>query len=535
MKFRFLISGDLPDDCCGITEYVYGLADTMGAAGADLKIWSLGLRAKRGLPALEANCHTAIDTLPFRFADRPAALRATRFFPELFDVAASWMVEDRPDVLHVFGLGFNLPVVLAALQYRVPVVFSHLELPVPTDPRAILADRPGNHRLHDPAVWTEAAERAAESFVDRAWRTAARRAAFHHCATETILRAVTEADAPAENTAVWAPGALDELAPSVLGPEPGDGLRLAYVGYLGGGLELVLDALDALPAKAPVELHLFLDNHTPAGEPRDAALATRLATMANVTTRRRLPPDEFADVYRQIDALVVGRATDACALFAATNALAVGTPVIAPATDDIEAFAALTKNTITHAPGDAAALADVIRRLAKDPDLLAELAAAAAGGRAISEDAVLFAEIYAVAQAGPPPPEVAFLVDEVRLAEQTAATAALRPRVAATLERLHTEGIRHIALYGAGRHTLRVLADWPHTEVEVVAILDDSPDACGGKILRIPVRPPREATELGVEAVVVSSDRWQAEILAKATPLREAGLLVLGFYAEDAK
>ncbi|MDP8224403.1 MAG: hypothetical protein P9L99_13645, partial [Candidatus Lernaella stagnicola] len=88
---------------------------------------------------------------------------------------------------------------------------------------------------------------------------------------------------------------------------------------------------------------------------------------------------------------------------------------------------------------------------------------------------------------------------------------------------------------GAGRHTLKLLGSVDIVGVDIVAILDESPDAIGSRILRVPVRPLSEAGELDIDAIVVSSDRWETQMLEKVAPWREKGIYVTGFYTRDDK
>jgi hypothetical protein len=95
--------------------------------------------------------------------------------------------------------------------------------------------------------------------------------------------------------------------------------------------------------------------------------------------------------------------------------------------------------------------------------------------------------------------------------------ASLRQRlVELTAQVCAARGLRRIALYGAGRHTQSILpGPWPAAGVRVVAVLDDHAAANRPAIAGVPVVRP-EALPGPVDAVVVSSDRFEEAIAARA-------------------
>lgn len=90
-------------------------------------------------------------------------------------------------------------------------------------------------------------------------------------------------------------------------------------------------------------------------------------------------------------------------------------------------------------------------------------------------------------------------------------------------------GWRRVAIYGAGAHTKAagaVLADAP---VNIVAIVDDG---AGERmsLWGIPIVTRRQAEDLALDAVVISSDRAEGAMLDRAESLLEAGLTVISLY-----
>jgi hypothetical protein len=87
-----------------------------------------------------------------------------------------------------------------------------------------------------------------------------------------------------------------------------------------------------------------------------------------------------------------------------------------------------------------------------------------------------------------------------------------------------------VALYGAGRHTRRLLdRAWdlgPHAAM-IRAVLDDAAD---GDVAGIPVVRPADAIGLGVDGIILSSDAAEDLLWERSGPLRSAGLPVVRLY-----
>ena len=93
--------------------------------------------------------------------------------------------------------------------------------------------------------------------------------------------------------------------------------------------------------------------------------------------------------------------------------------------------------------------------------------------------------------------------------------AALRSRlVGMTALLCAARGLKRIALFGAGKHTEAILpGPWAAAGVQVVAVLDDAPTRT--QLSGVPVIKPEMFRE-PVDAVVASSDRFEAQIAARA-------------------
>jgi len=87
--------------------------------------------------------------------------------------------------------------------------------------------------------------------------------------------------------------------------------------------------------------------------------------------------------------------------------------------------------------------------------------------------------------------------------------------LAALLRNLAHRGYQRLALYGAGRFTLRHADLYRTSAVPVALVLDDNPVRHGRTFLGWPVRSPEEVAPSDFDAVVISSDRFRRPMLAR--------------------
>ena len=99
-----------------------------------------------------------------------------------------------------------------------------------------------------------------------------------------------------------------------------------------------------------------------------------------------------------------------------------------------------------------------------------------------------------------------------------------------TIESLAERGIRRIAVHGAGAHTRRVKDALARAEVEVVAVLDDNVELHGTHLGPFTVRSPDDAVELGVEAVILSSDTQESAMWERRDRYERNGIEVRRLY-----
>jgi glycosyltransferase involved in cell wall biosynthesis len=81
------------------------------------------------------------------------------------------------------------------------------------------------------------------------------------------------------------------------------------------------------------------------------------------------------------------------------------------------------------------------------------------------------------------------------------------------IEQVRRDGRTRVAVYGAGRHTLKVERVL-RTAPEIIAVIDDH--ASAGTCLDLPVVLPAVAANLGLDAIIISSDEHEREMLRRA-------------------
>jgi hypothetical protein len=79
---------------------------------------------------------------------------------------------------------------------------------------------------------------------------------------------------------------------------------------------------------------------------------------------------------------------------------------------------------------------------------------------------------------------------------------------------LADQGHRRLAIYGAGRFTIRHAEVYRRSLVPISVVLDDNARLHGRRFLDWPVRSPDEAEADEFDAIIVSTDRFAAPMLA---------------------
>ncbi len=111
---------------------------------------------------------------------------------------------------------------------------------------------------------------------------------------------------------------------------------------------------------------------------------------------------------------------------------------------------------------------------------------------------------------------------EVRVTFHNAAESAPDPVGSALVARLHalaTAGQRRIAIYGAGRFTIRYADIYRQAPLSVVCVIDDNAAGMSPAFLNWPVRAPDDVDPADIDAIIISTDRYADLIAARAARL----------------
>jgi glycosyltransferase involved in cell wall biosynthesis len=210
----------------------------------------------------------------------------------------------------------------------------------------------------------------------------------------------------------------------------GDPLRVGVFGHLHPlkGIEVVLAALEALPERALVELHVW--GEAPDEASRDA-LAARAASLP-VVWHGAYRPEDLAGA--PVDAVVLPTLCAESYSFTLDEAAALAVPVLAT---DLGALADRATARLQLFPrGEASALAQELLRLAREPARRAAMAAAPAPATvAAAAHLAKLREVYARVLAAPRPTPRPSDPEELALREHAALL-----RDAALQELLRSEG-----------------------------------------------------------------------------------------------
>jgi glycosyltransferase involved in cell wall biosynthesis len=170
-------------------------------------------------------------------------------------------------------------------------------------------------------------------------------------------------------------------------PEPAGTVTVALVATMGvwKGHRVLVDAVSRLPADLPVRAYIVGGRiYATEGSEEDPAHLRHLVAEHGLAGRIGLTGlvDEPADAMRAVDVVVHASTRPEPFGLVIAEAMACGRPVIATAAGGAAELVDDGADALTVPPGDAAALAGAIRRLAEDPALRARLGAA---GRARAE------------------------------------------------------------------------------------------------------------------------------------------------------
>ncbi|MEO0632237.1 MAG: hypothetical protein AAFY46_16155, partial [Planctomycetota bacterium] len=112
---------------------------------------------------------------------------------------------------------------------------------------------------------------------------------------------------------------------------------------------------------------------------------------------------------------------------------------------------------------------------------------------------------------------------------------ACRDELVPHVERLVADGFSRVAIYGLGRHTQWRAGVFDRADLPIVGIIDDAPPP-SAEAFGLPVVTLDDAIDrLRPDAVLLSSDAWEAAMHDRAKPLEAAGVHIRGIYHSPAQ
>jgi len=105
----------------------------------------------------------------------------------------------------------------------------------------------------------------------------------------------------------------------------------------------------------------------------------------------------------------------------------------------------------------------------------------------------------------------------------------LKKKIAARLELISNAGVKRLIYYGAGEVMEIALICLHETDLELIAIIDDSKGKQGKRVLGFTIKDPESIKSLNAEAILVTSIRYKDKILDSLK--RKESLNGVSFYS----
>ena len=421
----------------------------------------------------------------------------------------------------------------------------HCNVVVPNDlPHGFAAAALDHHKGLRCAAWLHSASHDGEALVTSCFELADAWRAVSHEGRRRALATAQELGLSLPPPRATAPAFIPVPAsPAPLPPHAP--LRLLYAGKLEKHHKRVLD-LAHLCAHLSTPFHLTIAGDGPAEHELRAALAPHAA---NTTLLGPTHPRDMPALYAAHHILLLVSASEAAPL-CVMEAMAHARPAaitttcgeaarwvrdsidgLIVATGDMPTLAArlsaLTPEAL-HAMSHAAhqRAHELFSQSARAPALNALITEAAAAPHDPNHAARWTRLLHGLSAIGPASPaRTKALADRWRselqpdldlpLSTTPRPTPAER-RLTRAIHTLAREGLTRLALYGAGLHTRR-LTSLPH--LPILAIIDDNagqPHGPPPTIAGVPVLPPAAFSTLNADALILSSDEHERELLARA-------------------
>lgn len=363
--------------------------------------------------------------VPVDYLKVPACISPYSRDPRLSTWAKAWLKEEKVDVVHLFLFNHLLGLIPAARELRIPVVLTALEFSYfcrrygmmyegrelcklgrrgLVCERCALKDFSSKQRLlasiarllppslqdfiHESGMRLMRTDKLVALGQLRITRQVeAQRSTFNDeiaavITPSSIMRQFYIANGVDEFKLHFIPYGTDVVAESNKEPEHKQGSKELRVGYIGRihpskGVEVLCEAVQMLPRHLPINVKIFgpLKDGPQAGS--STAYVSRIKSLIEGDQRLQLlgptNREDLRRTYDNIDVLVVPSTWYENSPITITEALAFKCPVVCSATPGMTDLIQDGVNGLTFPMGDRAALADCLRRLVEERELLDQL------------------------------------------------------------------------------------------------------------------------------------------------------------------
>ncbi len=539
MKIQFFITDYLPDVFGGAEVYTLNLTQGLKAAGHDVMVVTTGIIRKNTEPITEDYQGIPVHRFGFDFPHRPPQLYALQAYRGLYDEAKAWFTKNRPDVIHVTSCWFMPSILLAAMELEIPVIGTHVDF--------VLSCRESHLLKPDFSSCTNtnlAGCRACyRDLSDEQWpivrnmkenllRILAQGYSFHHCPCELLGDQILALGAAPETLKVWPYAVPDRLLPLRREKTASDKLRLGFIGRWNRikGIDILLDAMAQLADRSDIELHLYGEQEVWNSDSYGVEVSVKAERLKNVIHHGLFDPQDLGNVHREIDCIVTSSIWPENSPVSILEALALGTPVICADGAGMTNLIEHGKNGLLFQSRNAIDLAAQIRAMADDRDMFQRMQRDVKCLQTISEDVAIFEKIYATAQPNRNPvwqAQMNWMRDSLLFAEGMLFHGV---RESAKMKKIAQAGHTQIALFGAGKNLAPVLKETELGTLEIVAIFDDNPVACGRKVYGFEVCHSDRMGDFDFTAIVATSEVYGNQMVERLASLRGQGIAVEKLY-----
>jgi glycosyltransferase involved in cell wall biosynthesis len=539
MKIQFFITDYLPDVFGGAEVYTLNLTQGLKAAGHDVRVVTTGIIRKNNEPITEDYQGIPVHRFGFDFPHRPPQLYALQVYQGLYEEAMQWFTANRPDVIHVTSAWFMPSVLLAAMELEIPVVGTHVDFVWSCRESHLLLKDFSSCTNTDPA----GCRACYGDLSDEQWpvvrdmktnllRTIAQGYSFHHCPCGLLGDQILALGAAPETVQVWPYGVPDRLLPLRQEKIKSDKLRLGFIGRWNRikGIDVLLNAMEQLTDRDDIELHLYGEQEVWNSDSYGLEVSAKAEQLKQVIHHGRFDPQDLGAVHREIDCIVTSSIWPENSPVSILEALALGTPVICADGAGMTNLIEQGKNGLLFQSRNAGDLAKQIRAMADDREMLHRMQKDVQCLQTISDDVAAFEKIYTDARPNLDPvwrTQLQALRTSLLFAEGMLFHGV---RESAKMKKIEQAGHTRIALFGAGRNLVPVLKETDLGGLEIVAIFDDNPVACGRQVYGFEVCHSDRMDDFSFTAIIATSEVYGNQMVERLAPLRAKGIVVEKLY-----